>query len=286
MEESRKEIIAAVVVTYNRKECLKKNIKCLLGQSTRPDRIYIIDNASTDGTENTVGEFHDREIRYVRLPENMGGSGGFSAGVQKAYEEGADAIWGMDDDAYPRESALQELLKVHEKFGDQVCLWSNCNRDSDFQGEHKIVSDWMFVGFFVTRKVIDQVGFPRNDMFIYYDDSEYAGRIQASGFPIRKVRDSVIDHQDAPSKCYGTIRLGKKAIRVMAMPNQPWRLYYLIRNRIYLNRKPWKRKIKTLFGPVLRGFFKVLIFQPRNLGVFCRAVGHGMRGKLGKVMVP
>lgn len=286
MKEGREEIIAAVVVTYNRKDCLKKNIECLLRQTRRPERIYVIDNASTDGTENIVREFQEKEIRYVRMSENMGGSGGFSTGVRRAYQEGADAIWGMDDDAYPKENALQKLLDIHQRMGNQVCLWSNCNGDSDFKGEHKIVSDWMFVGFFVTRQVIEKVGFPRDDMFIYYDDSEYAGRIQECGFPIRKVRDSVIDHQDAPSKCYGTIKLGKKTIRVMAMPNQPWRLYYLIRNRIYLNRKPLKKKIKTLFGPVLRGFFKVLIFQPRNLPVFFKAVSHGIRGKLGKVMVP
>ena len=46
--------VSAVVVTFNRKELL---IECLeaLRRQTRPlDALYIIDNASTDGTEELL----------------------------------------------------------------------------------------------------------------------------------------------------------------------------------------------------------------------------------------
>ena len=46
--------IAAVVVTFNRKEFLVKNIEALLAQVNAPMDIRIIDNASTDGTEETI----------------------------------------------------------------------------------------------------------------------------------------------------------------------------------------------------------------------------------------
>ena len=42
--------VAAVVVTYNRLEELKKNIDMLQRQTRIPDVIYVIDNASTDET--------------------------------------------------------------------------------------------------------------------------------------------------------------------------------------------------------------------------------------------
>ena len=47
-------MVASVTVTYNRLEKLKKNIECLLKQSKQLDAIYIIDNASTDGTKEYV----------------------------------------------------------------------------------------------------------------------------------------------------------------------------------------------------------------------------------------
>ena len=42
--------VAAVVVTYNRKELLMECLEALLRQTRPLQAIYIIDNASTDGT--------------------------------------------------------------------------------------------------------------------------------------------------------------------------------------------------------------------------------------------
>ena len=54
--------IAAVVVTFNRKEYLVKNIEALLAQVNAPMDILIFDNASTDGTEavSYTHLFHDK----------------------------------------------------------------------------------------------------------------------------------------------------------------------------------------------------------------------------------
>lgn len=106
--------IAAVVVTFNRKELLKNNIAALLQQTRLPDKIFIIDNHSTDGTEmllHDLGYLQNPIIKYIRLPENTGGAGGFHEGIKAAYEEGCDWIWGMDDDAIPDNYALYELYK-------------------------------------------------------------------------------------------------------------------------------------------------------------------------------
>ena len=43
-------MLAAVIVTYNRKELLGINIRMLLKQTLAFDRIFIVDNCSTDGT--------------------------------------------------------------------------------------------------------------------------------------------------------------------------------------------------------------------------------------------
>ena len=79
---------AGVVVTYNRKEELVKNIRAILSQSYVVDRYYIIDNHSSDNTEQLLKEegiLDNQVIEYVYLKENIGGSGGFYTGLKMAY---------------------------------------------------------------------------------------------------------------------------------------------------------------------------------------------------------
>jgi len=133
----RKEKIAAVVVTYNRKSLLEECLDSLLGQSRPLDAVYVIDNHSIDGT-------HDRllarewisptvdspgpvetvrpvpvpglsdcrlDIHYVRLPENTGGAGGFHEGMKRAFEAGFGWLWLMDDDLLAAPDALEVLVR-------------------------------------------------------------------------------------------------------------------------------------------------------------------------------
>ncbi len=130
--------VCAVVVTYNRKVLL---IECLdaIKKQTRPlQGIYLIDNASTDGTPELLlvkkyinilppqdlKEAWEKEfvitnltngkpikLHYVRIHENTGGAGGFYEGVKRGYERGYDWLWLMDDDAELKEDALEILGK-------------------------------------------------------------------------------------------------------------------------------------------------------------------------------
>ena len=47
---------AAIVVTYNRKKKLVKALNSLLNQTVSPKHIILIDNCSTDGTEELLNK--------------------------------------------------------------------------------------------------------------------------------------------------------------------------------------------------------------------------------------
>src|SRR2546423_13459309 len=71
--------VCAVVATFNRKELLAECLDALFAQTHPLDRIFVIDNASTDGTPELLRErrFLDRpELEHVRLEANRGGTGG------------------------------------------------------------------------------------------------------------------------------------------------------------------------------------------------------------------
>ena len=105
--------IVTVVVTYNRKELLKKCINALLNQTITESDIIIIDNASTDDTKDYIAEERgNQRVKYFRLKKNTGGAGGFNAGLKKAIELQYEYFWLMDDDSIPREDALEMMLKA------------------------------------------------------------------------------------------------------------------------------------------------------------------------------
>ncbi len=105
--------VCALVVTFNRRALLAECLDALLAQTHPVARIVVVDNASTDGTPELLRKrgFLDRpEVELVRLPENLGSSGGFATGIERARAGDEDWVWVMDDDAEPRPDALATLL--------------------------------------------------------------------------------------------------------------------------------------------------------------------------------
>lgn len=191
--------VAAVVVTFNRKALLIKNIEALLAQDCSDLDILIIDNASTDGTKEHIASFiEDGSILYHNTGKNLGGAGGFNFGMRLAAEAGYEYIWIMDDDTIPYPDALTQLLAADAAlagdygFLSSVALWKDgtpCKMN-----KQKSVKNWYdgaawmkhallriyhatFVSFFVKSGVVKKEGLPIKEFFIWGDDVEYSGRL-------------------------------------------------------------------------------------------------------------
>ena len=116
--EPEPETVAVVVVTYNRAALLTRMLAGLAGLDRRPDAVIVVDNASTDHTATVLDtaslEQTDLKLQVIRPEKNLGGAGGFHAGVETAYEQGYDRIWLMDDDVVPAPNCLDILMAVDE----------------------------------------------------------------------------------------------------------------------------------------------------------------------------
>ena len=93
--------VAAVVVTYNRLPLLRQCLAALAAQTAQDLTIFLVDNASTDGTAEAVAEMALPNLVYRNTGKNLGGAGGFAYGVREAALAGYDALWLMDDDTLP-----------------------------------------------------------------------------------------------------------------------------------------------------------------------------------------
>lgn len=97
--------VLAAVVTHNRATLLCRCLDHLAAQSRVPDEVLVINNASTDDTEEIL---RSRRVRHI-TQENVGSAGGWNRAIEYALEQNFDAIWLMDDDGFPDEQALCEL---------------------------------------------------------------------------------------------------------------------------------------------------------------------------------
>ncbi len=185
--------IAAVVVTYNRKELLQQCVEKLKSQTISLD-IIIIDNASTDGTEEMFNK-ENNNVKYFNTGANLGGAGGFSFGIKKAVDLGYEYLWILDDDTMPTPTALEEFLKKDSellgKYGflSSKVLWKDgsiCTMNIQKITKWKQLKEYdmgcaiqyaSFVSLFIKADTVKKVGLPYKEFFIWADDWEYTRRI-------------------------------------------------------------------------------------------------------------
>ena len=189
--------IAAVVVTYNRKELLARCIACLRGQQGAGCDILVVDNASTDGTAELLKTLAGPDLQSLNPGRNLGGAGGFALGVEAAVEAGYEAVWLMDDDTLPEPGALAALLRCEKEVGENYgWLYSRAldpdgndqpmNRQrrtpyqdiAGYEGEAPIPSVMAsFVSLFLRAETVRDFGLPIGEFFIWSDDWEFTRRI-------------------------------------------------------------------------------------------------------------
>jgi len=217
-------IVIAVVVTHNRLELLKECITSIRRQTYEPTSIYVIDNLSTDGTSEWLASEAGLTV-FTQC--NTGSSGGQFTGIQKAYENGADWIWCMDDDTIPSPGALEALVN-QRLFADETTGFlcslvedSSCKAHPlnlpvlDYAGADlgimvfdKIlpIKSCSFVSVLFRREAVRSCGFPQKEMFIWSDDVEYTQRIRRhfKGYIVleSKVFHKTADQSQSPN-CIG-----------------------------------------------------------------------------------
>ncbi len=289
-----KNTVAAVVVTFNRKQLLTECLDALLSQTHAVEKIIVIDNASTDGTPEYLKEKLYLEhplIEYIRLSENTGGAGGFHEGTKCAYEMGYEWIWLMDDDAEPCLNALEILARhfetvsisaiastVKDSQGISLIHRGLINFEQVFPMFHKPldlssykdkdveIDMASFVGILINRHSICKVGFPKKEFFIHHDDVEYCIRLRQTG-KILLITDSVILHKDQSKNSQTEISfMGKKFLKV---PYEKfWLTYFGKRNLVWMGKKYARSKVVfylSIFRIYFKSFLEIILFNDHKL---------------------
>ncbi|WP_460843056.1 glycosyltransferase [Nocardioides marmoraquaticus] len=282
--------VVAVVVTWNRRDLLVEALDALGAQSHALAATVVVDNASTDGTDVVLRERAAREpgLDVVALGVNVGGAGGFAAGIAQALTHRPDLVWLLDDDTVPTPSALAELLRARAAYdGPRPAVLASRVRWTDGR-DHPMntprakpgasaqerraaeavgavpIRSASFVSLLCDAGVVRLRGLPLADYFLWNDDFEYSTRLLRGRVGLY-IPASVVVHK---TKAFGGTE---------ADPGE--RFYFEVRNKLWLFSRAdgLAPSEKALYGAsTLRRWARTVRGSSRR-SVLLRAGARGLR---------
>ncbi|MBI5356109.1 glycosyltransferase [Candidatus Collierbacteria bacterium] len=108
--------ISVLITTRNRAEILKRCLKSLERQSTRPNEVIVVDNDSSDNTKTVINSFRSLRIRYL-FEKKIGIAFGRNRGLAEAK---GNILAFIDDDCIASRNWIKEIEKSFKKNVDIV----------------------------------------------------------------------------------------------------------------------------------------------------------------------
>ncbi|MGI9533903.1 MAG: glycosyltransferase family 2 protein, partial [Thermodesulfobacteriota bacterium] len=265
--------VVIVIVTWNKKNFVL-NILNSLGKLDYDNfEIIVVDNASTDGTVDSVKEEYPDTYLIVN-EHNLGGTGGFNTGINYVLntEKHFDYLWLLDNDADIETNTLTEIIEVMEKDSSVGLAGSRIvdpeNKDitielgSKFRWDTIDVTpfkrntknnpknlvaevDYVAVCSAVARvEALKKVGPMDERHFLFWDDMDWGLYFKEKGYKVVAVNGSIAYHPSFTERRRGKIT----------------DYYYGIRNPLLVYSKHTKMFQRTkIFFNFFRRLLKIIL---------------------------
>ncbi|MEN2415067.1 glycosyltransferase family 2 protein [Flavobacterium mesophilum] len=193
---------AVVIVTYNPLKWIEKCLDSLI-QSTIPVEILIVDNNSTDGFQEILKSKY-QQITLLQSSSNLGFGAANNLGIRKAYDNNADFVFLLNQDAWVEFDTIEKLISAQKnepEYGIVSPIHLNGKGDRlDYNFSNYIIPSQCkglysdiylnkikpsvyqvnFVnaaGWLLSRKCIETVGGFNPSFFHYSEDDNYVQRV-------------------------------------------------------------------------------------------------------------
>jgi rhamnopyranosyl-N-acetylglucosaminyl-diphospho-decaprenol beta-1,3/1,4-galactofuranosyltransferase len=271
------ESVAAVVVTYNRKDLLRRTLDAVLAQTRPANEIVVVDNASSDGTREMLERVYGDRVNRIHMLSNVGSAGGFFMGMKWARDRGTEWIWLMDDDGVPAPNCLEKLTgegrtdtldivnPLVVEIDDPECLVfrlklgheavASVSRLKEMVSGNLVANEinpWN--GTLIRAASVDVIGEIKAEMFIWGEEVEYWKRALKHKLRVATALDAEFRHPPARTQTVHVRGLG-----TFTLPN-PNRAPVYYRNIGYLLARD-----KGYFYAFGKGVSYLLFFGSRRL---------------------
>ena len=290
--------IAAIVVNWNGGDENLDCVEALLEQGTALERVYFVDNGSTNGSAERIAlAFPD--VTLIVNDANLGFGGGNNIGMAAALADGAEAILIVNNDVVmPADTVahLAEVLEQEPEIGivgprvlyrpDPTRVWAaggtltwrqnltTLRGHGARDGERwRTAEDVDYVAgccLLVRASVLREIGDFDSDYFAYTEDVDFCLRAAEAGYRTRCQGSVAVYH--APSSATGGGYNPRR--KYMMGVNSVWFM------RAYAQPQDWCKFIlfDVLTLPIVWLFG---LFSGRGKAVLAKALGilDGLRGR-------
>jgi GT2 family glycosyltransferase len=287
----------------NRSRTAVACVRALAAQTHPPELVVVADNVSTDDTIAALESLTALPFQLVihRMPENQGNAGGVKEAMELSFARGMDAVWILDDDSWPRESAMAAMLEgpwdphmvrhpvqIDPKtrrftwplqITDGEAGWKLVDSLEQLPPGDRVRSRITWTGALLPREVREAVGPVNGELFIRGEDEEYPWRIEQAGFPQEAIPKAVLDHP-GPEDVVHWKFLGKNFFFERGLAE--WKLYYKVRNMVWLKRRQ-SNDLRAVFMAICYSAAACILDGPMRIPILRRAILDGWTGKLGKM---
>lgn len=264
--------VSIVICNYNKKEYVLKCIASVLESSFKDFDIYVVDNASTDGSVQAIKEKFNDEVSLIENKQNLGGSGGFNTGIKCVINKGYKYIYLLDNDVIIDEHALENLVNYMElnsnigAAGSKIYSLDNPEIVQEF-GSYIDFNDFnmrlMNKGSIDLKKekidikcdyvpacsalfrveALKKSGIIDEKYFVYWDDIDLGYRLKLLGYEVSAVSNSKVWHKGG-----GTVR------------TNTFGTYYFWRNRVhffakYINENQIEAFASKIFNEIFQAVY-------------------------------
>lgn len=238
--------IGIFICNYNGKNWVLGCVDSLLEQTCKEFDIYLVDNASTDGTVEAIKEKYNDMISILCNAENLGGSGGFDRGLQVGLEKNYEYIVLLDNDIVLDSHVIENMKDYLDKHldvgivGAKVMIMDRPDIIQDYGNfldfehyrerndyawklDNESLPDVNYCDYVPSCAIMIRASMLRIsgtmpvDNFIYYDDIELSHKMVLHGWKIVALGNSRVWHK-------GGFR--KAEVNTFSK-------YYFVRNRLH-----------------------------------------------------
>lgn len=120
------DFVSVVIPTYNRGHVVSRAVGSVLTQSHRNFELIVVDDASTDNTEDVIASIGDSRIKYIKHEKNRGVSAARNTGIEAAT--GEFLALHDDDDIWLPDKLEKQLDCIRNKSADADVVYTRACR--------------------------------------------------------------------------------------------------------------------------------------------------------------
>jgi len=205
--------VGILILNYNGKSWLQPVYESVRNHGYPKVRIYLIDNASSDGSVELTLENY-LEVKIIRMPQNLGYCMAYNLAMPYAFADGCDWVIWANNDIRLEPGCLNELVRVGAAdprigvVGPAFLEWEKDEPNYYMLGNHPnavpamrgpgsepMDVDWVEGSFLmVSRRCAETVGPLDPYLFFYCEETDFCRRARYLGWRVVLAPRSLARH--------------------------------------------------------------------------------------------